>query len=362
LVVSGQNVAFLLVVVRPLTSRLRLGGRWAVTLVVIGAFAVVTRFEPSVLRASAMAALAVSAALAGRPAATGRVLALSVAGLVLIDPLLVSSVGFQLSVAASAGIALLSRRVAGRIPGPKLLAEAIGVTVAAQLGVAPVLVPRFGGLPVVSLVANVLAVPVAGLVTTWGLPAGVVAGLGGSWVASVVHLPTRLLIGWVAGVARVSASAPVGELGLGQLAAVTVALVGAVMIADHRPSRRLLSRVLAALAVAVVLAPAVALHSPPPRQALRSGGELWRSGGATVLVLSDRPRPLDLLADLRRVGTRRLDLVVAPGGLDVALAGALRHRWPLGRVLDASEAPISARAGPLRVDIGNDEAVTVTLP
>ncbi len=361
LVVSGQNVAFLLVVVRPLTTRLRLGGRWAVTLAVIGAFAVVTRFEPSVLRASALAALAVSASLAGRPAGTGRLLALSVAGLVLIDPLLVHSVGFQLSVAASAGIALLSRRVANRVPGPKLLAEAVGVTVAAQLGVAPVLVPRFSGLPVVSLLANVLAVPVAGLVTTWGLPAGVMAGLGGSAVASVVHVPTRLLIGWVAGVARVSSSVPLGELRLGSLAVVTLALVGAVVVADHRRSWRALCRGLLVVAAVVFLAPAVALRSPPERQPLSGGGELWRSGGATVMVLSDRPRPLDLLAELRRAGTRRLDVVVVHGGLDVDLMHALRHRWPVGDVLDPAAGPTSVRAGPIHVDIGRDETVTVTV-
>lgn len=339
LVVSGQNVAFVLVLVRPLSSRLGLGGRWAVTIAVIAAFGVVTRFEPSVLRASAMAALAVSASLAGRPARTGRVLMLSVAGLVLVDPLLVHSVGFQLSVAASAGITLLSRRVAARIPGPTLLAEAVGVTVAAQLGVAPVLVPRFGGLPVVSLVANVLAVPVAGLVTTWGLPAGVVAGLGGSRVAALVHLPTRLLIGWVAGVARLSSSLPLGELGLGSLAVISGALVASTVVAGRWPGGRTIRGVLLAFAVVVATAPAVALRSPPAHQMVAGGGELWRSANATVLVLVAPARPVDLLQDLRRAGTRRIDLVVSRGRLDDVLARALRHRWAVGAVVDTERGP-----------------------
>lgn len=66
LVVSGQNVAFVLALLTPVASRLRLGGRWAVTIGVIAFFAVVTRGEPSVLRASAMAALAVTASTLGR--------------------------------------------------------------------------------------------------------------------------------------------------------------------------------------------------------------------------------------------------------------------------------------------------------
>ena len=59
LVVSGQNVAFVLALVAPLTTRLRPGGRLVAVLVVLLIFAVLTRFEPSVMRAVTMAGLAV---------------------------------------------------------------------------------------------------------------------------------------------------------------------------------------------------------------------------------------------------------------------------------------------------------------
>ncbi|HSH62004.1 MAG TPA: ComEC/Rec2 family competence protein, partial [Acidimicrobiales bacterium] len=65
---SGQNVAFALVLCRPVLARFGLAGRWAASLAVIGFFALLTRFEPSVLRASAMAAIAVTATGMGRPA------------------------------------------------------------------------------------------------------------------------------------------------------------------------------------------------------------------------------------------------------------------------------------------------------
>ncbi len=294
LVVSGQNVAFLLVLVSPLTQRSSLGARWAVTIGVIGAFAVVTRFEPSVLRASAMAALAVTASWMGRPTGTLRLLALAVAGLVLVDPLLVHSVGFQLSVAASAGIAVLAPVVAGHLRGPAWWREALGVTVAAQLGVAPVLVLRFGGMPVVALVANVVAVPVAGLVTTWGLPAGVVAGLCGPAVAQVVHLPTQLLIGWVAMVARVAASVPLGELGARHLVAITAAGSVAVLLARHRPAWVLPRRVAEALVVLVLIHPAVGLHHPPAgdghRRRFHPAASRRRDGARTRrIALAARP-------------------------------------------------------------------------
>src|SRR6185436_6504055 len=66
-VVSGENVAFVLVVATPVLRRLGRRGRWLATLAVVGLFGVVTRFEPSVLRATVMAAVAVTAWMTGRP-------------------------------------------------------------------------------------------------------------------------------------------------------------------------------------------------------------------------------------------------------------------------------------------------------
>ena len=333
LVVSGQNVAFVLVLVSPLTGRSSLGARWAVTIVVVAAFGVVTRFEPSVLRASAMAALSVTAAWAGRPSGTLRLLALAVAGLVLVDPLLVRSVGFQLSVAASAGIAVLGPPVAAHLRGPAWWREAMAVTIAAQLGVAPVLVPRFGGLPVVALAANVVAVPVAGLVTTWGLPAGVVAGVAGPGVARWAHLPTRLLIAWVAAVARVSASLPLGELGTPHLVAIVAAGGAAVLAARHRPAWVVPRRLAEAVAVLVLLQPAVALHRPPADITVAGGSRLSRAGGVTVLDLRGSPPLPALLEDLRRAGVRRIDVLRAADPPAPHLVAALRHRWPVTHVV-----------------------------
>lgn len=337
LVVSGQNLAFVLVLLSPVIDRFALVGRWVATVAVIGAFATLTRFEPSVLRASAMAAVAVSAMVAGRPSARGRTLALAVAGLVLIDPLLVQSVAFQLSVAASFGIAVLGPPIVSMLRGPRWWRDAVGVTVAAQLGVAPVIVPRFGGLPVVSLVANVLTVPVAGLVTTWGLPAGVVAGLAGPGVARAVHLPTEWLIGWVAGVARVSATIPAGELRAAGLLLVVLGLALWWMAVRWRPDWASLRQAAMALVIVALLAPAWSLRSPPAVVIPDQGIEVHRSRGATVLVLEDPPSPARVLEGLRRAGVRRLDVVISPAPLTAPMRRALEHRWPIGEEIVADQ-------------------------
>jgi competence protein ComEC len=334
LAVSGENVAFVLALAGPGLRRLRLGPRWAATVAVIAFFALVTRFEPSVLRAGTMAALAATAFAVGRPASGLRLLALAAAGLVLIDPLLIGSVGFQLSVAASGGILVLGPSLRRAIPGPAGITDALAVTGAAQLGVAPVLVATFGGLPVASLPANLMAGPAAGLVMMWGLGAGLVAGLVGGRPAALLHLPTSLFIGWIETVARVASSLPLGELDGAGVAAVAVGLV--MLVVGSRVQWRPMVAGGTAVVVLALLAPAADLRRPPLEAQPAPGASLWRAGGATVVVLEGASPggPERLLEGLRRAGVRRIDLVVAAAGgpADASAVAALRHRWVIGDV------------------------------
>jgi len=206
LVVSGSNVAFVLTLAHPALRRLRLAPRFLAGLGVLAFFALLTRGEPSVLRAGVMAGLALLATTLGRPVSTNRLLCLAVTGLLLLDPLLIGSVGFLLSVAATAGIAWLTPPLRKHLPLP------IAVTAAAQIGVSPVLVPLFGGVPVVTLVANLLALPAAGPVMMWGLAAGAPAGLAPDAIATVIHAPTRVLVGWISLVAHRTAASPAADV------------------------------------------------------------------------------------------------------------------------------------------------------
>ena len=209
LAVSGENVAFVLAAASPLLRRLRLQGRALAAIGVILFFATVTRFEPSVLRARARwPGSPLFAQASGRPASGLRLLALATAGLVLVDPFLIWSVGFRLSVGASLGILLLAGPLTRRCPGPRWFAEALGVTSAAQIGVAPVAIPVFGSVPLAALPANLLVAPVVGPLMMWGLVAGLPAGLLGERAARLLHWPTRVAISWVDGVARFAAALP----------------------------------------------------------------------------------------------------------------------------------------------------------
>lgn len=231
--VSGQNVAFVLAASGPLLRRLRPLPRWALTLGLIAWFVALTRFEPSIVRAGAMAAISATGFLLGRPRAPARMLAGAVVALLAIDPLLVRSVGFQLSVGATAGVAVLGPRIAARLARLGPLAVPVGVTLGAQLGVALPQLLVFGSLPLVALPANLLAVPVAGAVMLYGLPAALVAGLAPD-VDPVVMLPCRLGVRWVDTVAtvatRLEPTGPTRWLGW-------AALLGALLIVAAPPSR-----------------------------------------------------------------------------------------------------------------------------
>ena len=132
LAVSGENVAFAVSVFTPLLQRFTLRPRFALLVLVLGQFAVITRFEPSVLRATFMYAAGALAATTGHRATGRRTLSLAVVALILIDPIIVYSLGFQLSVLATAGIVEFSSAIAARLKGPSLITTPLSLTLVAS--------------------------------------------------------------------------------------------------------------------------------------------------------------------------------------------------------------------------------------
>jgi competence protein ComEC len=244
--VSGENVAFVLALFAPLFRRLPIRGRLAAGLAVLVLFGTMTRWEPSVLRAITMASIGLTGAFLGRPAAGLRVLVLAATALLLADPFLLHSVGFGLSCGASLGIAVLSRPIANRLRGPRWMRETLAVTAAAQVGVAPVLIPVFGSMPLVALPANLVAVPLAAPLTIWGLAAGVVSGLvrhSAPQLATLVQLPTVGLLHAIISVADIASRVPVAVDGRAVWGLIALAALAAALHRSRRVRRDGRSRV-----------------------------------------------------------------------------------------------------------------------
>lgn len=310
--VSGQHVALLLAMVAPVMRRIPLRPRAVAVAAVLVGFVVLTRGEPSVLRAVGMA-LAVEVARSGGQQVRGlRVLGLTVTMLLIIDPLLVWSVAFQLSVAATLGIAVGASGLAARIPGPRYVTKLAAMGICAQLAVAPLAVTYFGQVPVTGVVANVLAAPVVGVMMGWGLSAGVVAGMTGIGTG-VIHVPTMVLGGWLVSVAGWFASLPVGQARPVHVVVVTAA-VAVVMIAGRRGWLAVRRAAKGIVIVTLVVAVAMPQGSAPGRHDVATGAEVLVGGDTSVVVIDGRAEVAAVLAGLRGRGVVRIEAVVSRTG------------------------------------------------
>lgn len=114
-------------------------------------------------RALLMLAVLAFALMSGREVVGSRTLLIALVVVLLFDPWAVLSAGFWLSFGAVAVILLVA---SGRRPAPNALRSAVSVQWAISLFTLPVLVMLFGSYPVVSPLANAIAIPVVSFVIT----------------------------------------------------------------------------------------------------------------------------------------------------------------------------------------------------
>lgn len=188
LAVSGQNVVLLLAALTPGLERLTRWWRLTTALGIVAMFALVTRLESSVIRACVMAAVVQVGFAIGRDVTPLRALALTVTSIVTIDPLATWSIGFVLSVAATAGLVVIT---------PWLGESVFAATVAAQFAVAPFVLWWFGSIPSISLITNLLAVPVASFVMVAAPVLLGVAAFANDTFAGLLAWPVAAAVRWV---------------------------------------------------------------------------------------------------------------------------------------------------------------------
>jgi len=145
--------------------------------------------SPSIIRSSIMVGAVL---LGGMLERRGNGLnMLGLAGLLILAfwPDAVFDIGFQLSFGATAGILALTRPIEGLLfkisqnaPVRKWLLTPLAVSLAAQIFTAPLMAWHFHRIPTVSLLANLVVVPLTGLVLALGLALVLLSILGG-WIA-----------------------------------------------------------------------------------------------------------------------------------------------------------------------------------
>ena len=224
LAISGMHVGILLGMTLA-ASQWLLGRRrhfyLLAPLALIWAYALLSGMSPSAVRATIMGTVYLAALALGRPRAILPALGLAAALMVAVHPMVLTSVAFQLSFAAMAGIATIARPIGDRLiavmqPGAAnrgepntiagFVANSTAMTVAATLATLPLVVYYFGRVPLVGVPATMLALPAlpavlvshaaaafAGSAAGWlGVPFGWAAWLASSYVIAVVDVFARL--------------------------------------------------------------------------------------------------------------------------------------------------------------------------
>ena len=289
--------------------------------VALGAFVVIVGPQPSVLRASVMAVVALLAIISGSRRTGLHALAFAVVVLIVLSPGLASSWGFALSVVATAGLVVLAAPIVahwgqgGRLR--RAVVAALALTIGAQVATLPLIAAFGDGLSLVSVPANLLAAPAVAPVTVLGL----LAAVSGTVSAPLAVLLARLaepFAAWIAWVAQTTSSWPAatlpwpGGLGGASLAALVAAAL-AYAIRRHRGRHERTGRprtlvlgavVLAAVAVLALRIPDRAGWPPPGWLALAcdvgQGDALvlrGATGGAVVIDAGPDPAAIDRCLD-----------------------------------------------------------------
>ncbi|MDK8768169.1 ComEC/Rec2 family competence protein [Corynebacterium freneyi] len=235
--VSGANLALVMGAAVWALSWAPPRWRVAAAAVTLVAFVAVVGTEPSVLRALLTGTVGLLAVLLGRRGQAVPALMAGTIVLVVAFPDLAVSIGFALSVAATAGLVLAAAPMTHRllrIPGvarlPAPLVRATAVALVAHIATVPVLALTLGEVSHISVVANLAAAPAVAPVTVAGTLAAVAALLGLGPVVTVLVWVAAPFAWWVHAVGHAAAGMPgaAGEMGLVGVAVFLVTAAAAV--------------------------------------------------------------------------------------------------------------------------------------
>ncbi|MCH7497701.1 MAG: ComEC/Rec2 family competence protein, partial [Candidatus Marinimicrobia bacterium] len=182
LAVSGLHVGFIALVLVTLARILPIGrnGRLAVVSLGLLGYVVLTGAPPSVVRAGIMAFLVLWGRTLERPVSLWNLLGAAAIASLLMNPRTLFTASFQLSFAAVAGILHVSLRLRAWIKATprgawlyqwraaRFALDLLLISLGAQVGTLPVTLSIFHAFSAYALLANLLAVPLAGFAVVGG--------------------------------------------------------------------------------------------------------------------------------------------------------------------------------------------------
>lgn len=179
-VASGAHLSILVDIARKIFGKLsRFAGLWF-AVILVWLFMMMVGFTPSILRAGIMSMLTILAWYVGRKFAPWRIILIVAAITLMINPMYLINLGWQLSFASFGGIMIIDPRIVKFFYGkrkPGFVMSVVFTTVAATLMTLPVVLYYYGQISLISVVANLLILPTLpyamGLVFLTGVCAGI---------------------------------------------------------------------------------------------------------------------------------------------------------------------------------------------
>lgn len=177
LCVSGLHVGIIFLAFNLILSFLKKKGsqkliKTLLLILFIWSYALITGFSPSVLRATVMLSFIIVGEAFGKKGNIYNSIATSAFLLLLINPLMIMEVGFQLSYAAVIGIVSLYPLIKEQLYHPNRIIDKtlsiLIVSVAAQLGTFPLAIYYFHQFPVYFLFTNLVVILLATLIINIG--------------------------------------------------------------------------------------------------------------------------------------------------------------------------------------------------
>jgi competence protein ComEC len=198
LAASGFQVSLLVGVVLALTQKLPNRARLIFGLGVLILYVGLTGVQPSVLRAAVMGTAALIALTTERKVRPLSSILLAAAILLLVNPLWIWDLGFQLSFLATLGLIVTVPPLTRRLDWlPPAIATLIAVPLAAYLWTLPLQLYAFGVVSPYSILLNVLATPLITLISIGGMISALAAlfwSTAGSALGAVLYYPLHGLV------------------------------------------------------------------------------------------------------------------------------------------------------------------------
>jgi len=173
LAVSGLHVGFIVLIFMFLFSRVSIYPRTILIIIGIICFLLITNSPASVFRATIMIVVMFMVYLSNRKYSSLNSLAIAAFILLLINPAEIFNPGFQLSFSAVASILIvypiLSSKIKTENKTLKFLLLFSAVSFSAQIGTLPFTLIYFQKLSIIALFANLLVIPIIGIIVGLGV-------------------------------------------------------------------------------------------------------------------------------------------------------------------------------------------------